>query len=507
METRRILRLHHEGKSKRFIAEYLGISRNTVTKYIDFYTISGLSYDEVNAMPNDQLDNLFSPQAVNIPERLADLQKLFPVFDQKLKRPGMTKKKLWTEYRANHPDGYSITQFCHYYNIWKKTSSPSLHMNHQAGDKMFIDFTGQKMNIVDKKTRERRTVEVFVAILGASQYTYVEATLSQKKEDFIKCCENALYYFGGVPEAIVPDNLKSAVVSANRYEPVLNEAFKDFADHYQTIVYPTRVRKPKDKSLVELAVKIIYGRIFAPLDKRVFYSLESLNSAILEKLTEHNNRLLTGKKVSRKMLFEQMEKNILKPLPSNRYQMKEFAMGTVYKNCHVYLARDKHYYSVPYYYLRKKVKIVFTQSQVDIYYNYHQIASHQRDRTPYQYTTVLDHLPEKHQHVLDQNPEKLINEADQIGTYTREIIIKILEEGSYPDQAFRSCSGIIRLSQKVGAKRVERACQRALEYHQHTYTIVKNILEKGLDKLSEDGIDEELRLPDHENIRGKYNYK
>lgn len=506
METRRILRLHESGKSKRFIAEYLGISRNTVTKYIDFYNVCGKSYEEIIELTDKQIDDMFEPQVKAMPEKLKVLKDLFPVIEQKLKRPGMTKQKAWEEYLRDHPDGYRSSQFCHYYNLWKRTSSVTMHMTHKAGDKMFIDFTGRKLSICDRVTGEKTPLEVFVAILGASQYTYVEAVGSQKKEDFIQCVENALHYFGGVPEAIVPDNLKSAVTSANRYEPVLNETFKDFADHYQTIVYPTRIRKPKDKSLVEGVVSIIYRRIFSILDKKTFYDLESLNLAILRELSAHNDTPLTGRKYSRRDLFEQMEKNVLNPLPARPYQMKEYALGTVYKNSHVYLAKDKHYYSVPYYYLRKKVKIIFNQDTVEIYYNYKMIATHDRDRTPNAYTTIIDHLPESHQYVKEINPEKLIKEADDIGVNTREMIIKILEEGNYPEQAYRSCSGVIGFVSKVGAIRVENACKRALDYGQHTYTVIKNILEKGLDRILDEDQDH-IILPDHKNIRGKQNYK
>ena len=329
---------------------------------------------------------------------------------------------------------------------------------------------------------------------------------ARNAEKAFNALENALHYFGGVPEAIVPDNLKSAVTTASRYEPILNETFKDFADHYQTIVYPTRIKKPKDKSLVEGVVRIIYQRIFAKLDKKTFQSLEGLNLAILKELSNHNNTVLTGRKFSRKDLFDQMERNILNPLPASPYQIKEYAMGTVYKNCHVYLPKDRHYYSVPYYYLRKKVKIIYTQESVEVYYKYRLIASHERDRTPNHYTTVVDHLPESHQYVKEINPEKLINKADEIGVNTRELIIKILEEGNYPDQAYRSCSGIISLSGKVGAVRVENACKRAIDYGQHTYTVVKNILAKGLDRIIDEDQDH-ISLPDHKNIRGKQNYK
>lgn len=506
METRRILRLHLQGKSLRFISEYLGISRNTVTKYVHFFRVCGVPFDDLLEFSDQQLDDLYKPPEKQVPAKLRVLQKLFPVLDQKLKRPGMTKQKLWEEYKHGHPEGYSSTQFYHYYNVWKKINSFTLHMTHQAGDKMFIDYTGHKMRIVDRKSGNKIPVEVFVAVLGASQYTYVEASMSQKKEDFISCVEHALQFYGGVPEAIVPDNLKSAVSTANRYEPVINETFKDFADHYQTIVYPTRIRKPKDKSLVENAVKIIYTRIFAPLDKKVFYDLESLNRAILEKLALHNEAVHTGKKISRKNLFEQMEKHVLKSLPGRPYQMKSIAIGTVYKNCHVYLPLDKHYYSVPYYYLRMKVKIVYSQQLVEIYHKYKLIATHERDRSPHQYTTVADHLPEKHQYMLDLSPEKLISDADAIGTNTRLMVMKILDNGSYPDQSFRSCAGIINLAKKVGTTRVENACKRALEYEQFSYTMVRTILERGLDRDT-DKERKNIKLPDHQNIRGKRNYK
>jgi transposase len=506
MEIRRILRLHHSGRSKRFIAEYLGLSRNTVNKYLDLFALSGYTYEELLKRSDQQLNKLFESKITTAPANLVELERLFPVIDRELKRPGMTKQMQWEAYYRTHPNGYKSTQFVRYYNLWKKSSSPSMHMNHKAGEMVFIDYAGHKMRIVDKITGKQTPVEVFLAVLGASQYTYIEASLSQKKDDFIRSSENTFLYFGGVSQAIVPDNLKSAVTKADRYEPKINEAFLDFAEHYGTVIYPARVRKPKDKALVENAVRIAYQRIFAPLSKKVFFSLESLNKAILEKLEEYNNTPLTRKGKSRRELFEEMEKQVLKPLPSSRYQIKQYAMGTVYKNCHVCLQKDGHYYSVPYYYLRKKVKIVYSQDDVKIFHNYNLIATHKRDRAMEGYTTVTEHLPEKHQYILNLSPEKLIDTADEIGTHTRELIIKILEEGRYPAAAFRSCSGVINLARKVGNIRVENACKRALDYKQHNYRIVNTILEKGLDKIT-DGSEDEIKLPDHKNIRGKRNYK
>ncbi len=371
---------------------------------------------------------------------------------------------------------------------------------------MFVDFAGKKLHVVDKKTGDRTAVEVFVAIMGASQYTYMEAAMSQKKEDFISCVENALYFYNGVPKSIVPDNLKSAVTKTNPYEPQLNEAFADFADHYDTIVFPARIRKPRDKSLVEGVIKILYHRVYVPLQSQTFHSLEQLNLAILRELDKHNKMPLTNKRYSRWDLFEQMEKNLLKPLPACYYQMKEYAVGTVYRHCHVYMPRDKHYYSVPHYYIGSKVKIVYTQSTVEIYSNYDLIASHDRDRAPHAYTTVPEHLTQNQKHYLDLNPENLLADAEKVGVYTSQFITQILEESKYPAKAYRSCSGVLQLVTKVGSMRVENACRRALEYGTHNYTIIKNILENNMDKFIDDDESQDP-LPSHKNIRGNKYYK
>lgn len=506
MELRRILRLQGQGKSDRFIAEYLGISRNTVSKYLGLLKVSGYTTDGLLSLNDEQLNNIVNPIVTTRPRKAVELENLFPVLDQKLRRAGITKQKVWEEYRKDHPEGYSFTQFRHYYNIWRNAKKPSLRMIHKPGDKMYIDYTGHKMRLVDKLNGKKTEVEIFVAVLGASQYTYIEASPSQRKEDFILSVENALHFFGGVPEAIVPDNLKSAVTKPNRYEPILNESFYYFAEHYATVIFPARVRKPKDKALAENAVGISYSRIFAPLDKKVFFTLESLNEAIWEKLEEYNATPLTNRESSRKELFEEFEKEALSPLPPARYDMRYSNPGTVHKNYHVYLREDKHYYSVPYQYLGKKVKVVYTQDLVEIYYNYKQLATHARDRSPQGFTTNTDHMPSKHQHFVNQSPERFIEKADEIGTYTRLMVMKILETSRYADAAYRSCSGLINLSRKVGNVRLENACRRALEFEVYNYKVVENILAKDLDKHQEP--DPKVKqLPKHNNIRGKKNYK
>jgi transposase len=258
-KVRKVITLHHQGKSKVFISKYLSLSRNTVKKYIAFYQLLNLSIADINQKSDDQLEDLFSnSKPVNLSPKIKAVFDFFPYMERELKKTGVTKQSMWEQYYSQHPDGLKSSQFCNYYLRWSKKVNPVMHMNHKAGDKMFVDYAGKTPHLVDKNTGQVIEVEFFVAILGASQYTYAEASLSQKKEDFIVSVENAMHYFKGVPAAVVPDNLKSAVTKSNRYEPTLNETFLDFADHYETTILPARAYRPRDKSLVEGAVKILY---------------------------------------------------------------------------------------------------------------------------------------------------------------------------------------------------------------------------------------------------------
>jgi transposase len=391
------------------------------------------------------------------------------------------------------------------YRQWLKQTNPSLHIEHKAGDKVYIDFAGKKLQIVDKATGEIKAVEVFVSVLGCSQLTYVEAVMSQKKEDFIQCIENAFWYYDGVPQVIVPDNLRTAVKKANLYESLLNETFEDFVLHYQTHALPARVRKPKDKSLVEGGVKIVYQRIYRYLRDQMFYSLEDLNKAIRDLLQTHNNRQFKGRDYSRLDIYNELEKQYMKPLPASKYEIRQYAVGTVHKNCHVYLSTDKHYYSVPYQYIGKKIKIKYTSKNLFVYYKYEEIAIHLRDKTRYGYTTVRSHLPAEHQFVTDWNPERFIKWAEAIGPNTSRLIQHMLNRKQYPEQNYKSCLGVLHLEKKAGQQRLENACLRALDYQMYNYSIVKRILEKGLDLLEEKQLD--IALPEHNNIRGNNYYK
>lgn len=505
-KIRQTLRLYTQGKSKMFIKEHTGLSRNTVKKYINLFVENKLTFEELSKLSDKDLDELFGFNPLAEPtERFKQLNECFPAISKELKRKGVTLEIVWKQYYQDHQEGYRFTQFCRHYNQWKKQVNPVMHIEHKAGDKMFIDYAGEKLQVVDIESGEVSDVEVFVAILGASQLTYVEATESQKKENFIPSCENAMAYFGGVPLAIVPDNLKSAVTKSDRYEPTLNETFADFAEHYGTTIMPARAYRPKDKSLVEGMVKIIYTRIYADISKETYYSLSHLNAAIRTALEDLNNGMLKGRDYSRRQQFEEIEKPVLQALPANRYEFKKHQMATVLKDGHVCLGIDKHYYSVPYRHIGKKVKIIYTKDQVEIFLEYTLIAAHDRMKGKYSYTTIRDHMASSHRYVADWSPEKFTNWAQNIGPDVKMLIEQILIKKQHPEQSYKSCIGILKFAQKVGNERLNRACGRALEYGLYNYKIVQNILEKNLDQSSPDDTNNN-DIPPHENIRGEGYY-
>jgi len=506
-KLRRVLQLYHQGKSKKFISEYLGLSRNTVDKYITQCLLLEKPIEEIIALSDLDLEKLLIAKPPPDPsQKQKDLNSFFPYMDKMLKKTGVTKAMMWQEYIALHGDGYRSSQFCEYYNRWSKRTNPVMHINHKAGDKMYVDYAGKTLEVVDKETGEVTEVQFFVAVLGASQYTYAEATPSQGKEDFITSVENALHFYEGVPAAIVPDNLKSAVTKSNRYEPTLNETFLDFAEHYNTTVLPARAYKPRDKSLVEGAVKILYTRIYSVIGKKTYHCLKELNKAIWEALEVHNRTKFSGRSYTRDDLFNEVEKQELIPLPQNRYEIKQMAHVTVMQNGHVCLSVDKHYYSVPYQYIRKKIKLLFTSKQVEVFYKYNRIAVHRRNRTRYSYTTIPEHMASTHKFMTDWTPQRFINWGESIGEPVKQLIIKVLEKRQHPEQAYKSCMGILSLEKKVGKERLINACIRALEYNLYNYKIVQSILEKNLDKLNGSSENEE-NLPDHHNIRGNKYYK
>lgn len=506
-KVREIIRLDQQcGLSQREIARALNVSRPVVAQYLADFRASGLKYEGIIDMADDRLLDLFSKKkAVSSDPRYQALAALFPTFGVCLKQKGQTLQNLWQQYIAEHPEGYSYSQFSFHYQVWREADSVTMHIEYKAGDKMLVDFTGGKLEVVDAATGKIQPVEVFVAILGASQYTYVEAVESQGKEDWIKANTHTLRYFGGVPGAIVSDCLKSAVSRADRYEPDINPEYADFARHYGTVILPARPGRSKDKALVENAVKIVYSRIFVHLRKRRFYSLEELNEAIRDLLDKHNQMMFQRLRVSRQQLFEQGEKDQLKPLPVEDYQPKKFCNPKVQFNYHVYLSEDRHYYSVPYRYVGKKVTVIYTSEGVEIFSGNVRIGFHRRDRRPGGYTTASEHMPSKHRYYAEATPQRILQWSEKAGESTHGFVQLLLEHKAHPEQGYKSSLGVLSLTKKYGRQRVDDACRRAMQFRYYSYRAVKNILKNGLDKVEEEP--ESLgKLPVHENLRGDSYY-
>ncbi|MFN0189537.1 MAG: IS21 family transposase [Bacteroidia bacterium] len=508
---REIIRMKESGLSNSHISKSLGKSRTTIVKYIRAIELSNLDNKDLLDLSDKDLFEFFeSPLELEKIDRtkiLEDLYAIFPHVERELKRVGVSRQLLWKEYKINQPNGPMYSQFCDHYNKWIDKSEGYMPINYKAGEKLFIDYAGKKLHIIHKETGKLKVVEVFVATLGASQYTYIECSLTQQIPDFIHSVQNSLYFFGGVPACIIPDNLKSAVTKANKYEPFINEQFACFSAHYDTSIMPTRSLKPKDKSLVEGAVNIVYRRIHAILRNKEFYSLEELNVAIKELLVEYNQTPFQKKTHSRFELFKEVEQAALKPLPTSKYELKEYKTATVQKNCHVIYSADKNYYSVPHAYIGKKVKLILSYHVVEIYHQEKRIAMHARTRVAYRYVTLKEHMPVNHTYKNDWSPEYFINWATRIGLSVKECIEKMLQRKQYPEQNYKSCLGILNFASKVGNERLNNACHRALHYDAIGYNQIKNILENCLDKQQgQENIPNSIS-EEHGNIRGAEYYQ
>lgn len=504
-KVKQIIKLYSQGIGKKKIGSRLCMSKNTVKHYLDVFYKLNTTCEDLLKLSDYELDKLFHPpHETLVNQKAQQLYDYFPEMERQLRKRGVTVAMLYKKYKVAHPETYADSAFYHYYRLWKKKVYPSMHIEHKAGDKMYIDFAGATLPYVDTDTGEIKNAQVFVAILGWSQYAYVEAIPNQTIEEFIAACENALHFYDGVPLGIVPDNLKSAVFKASRYEPIVNENFKTFADHYGAAVLPTRSRKPKDKAHVENMVKIAYQNIYANIPERSILPLNELNEEIRRYLQILNNAQLTGKEYSR---FDQwkMEKTLLQPLQETRYEMRKIKQVTVMKNGHVYLTEDQHYYSVPFELIGKKLNLQYSRSVVDIYYKYQVVATHKRLRSPHNYSTIATHMPPQHRYVTEWSPTFFMDQAKSIDTSVEYYISQVLAKKQHPEQAYKSCQGILSFSKRVGQARLIKACKRAHEIGYYNYKIIEDILKNNLDRYEEEPVVEPM--PTHENIRGGNYYQ
>ena len=504
---RKLLALTYESRlGLRDVAKLTGVSKTTISEYLVRFRRTGISYEQSRELTDTELLGLFETKKQEESEQYTELTSLFPEYAKRLKKRGMTKQLLWEEYRKTHPDGYRYSQFCHHFGIFLESGEVTMRQPHEPGDMAYLDYAGDRFPYYPNG--EERWAEIYVAVLGASQLSYVEASESQKQGDFVRSTERALRYFGGVPRALVPDNLKSAVLKASKYEPKINPLFDDFAEYYRTTIIPARAYKPKDKSLAETTVKLTYQRIFAPLYGRRFHSLSELNQAIAELLEAHNTRKLTKLEISRRQLFEEIEREALKTLPSEPYPMKSFESHKVAPDYHVILSEDKHYYSVPWQLKGELVKVIFDERNVAVYHNAVRVAQHRRTRKKGQYTTTSDHMPTHHQFFDSWSAEKFTSWAQSIGEETFQVVSRLLKEKQHEQQAYRSCLGILNLAQEVGSERLNWACRRALNYSRISYYDVREYLEEILrhEKVNESD-SQVLLFTHHKNLRDSAMYK
>ena len=501
MELRQLLLLKEKGESNRSCERLLSIHRNTINHYVRLFRASGLSYARLLEYDNKVLSELFPASKPLNTGRYSILAGYFSYFEKELKKPGCTREVLWREYLNKHTDGYGCSQFNEHLARWRNKVKASGKLIHKVGDKVYIDYTGKKMQITNKQTGELIDVEVFVGILPASQYTYVEASMSQKKEDFIISMNHCFEYFGGVPKAIVTDNLKSAVTKSSKYEAILNKSLKSLAVHYKTSINPTRSYSPQDKALVEGAVKLVYQRIFYPLSRMTFFSIEALNKAIREKLIEYNNYQMAQLETSRYKQFVDIEKPYLESLPPQPYELKEYKKAKVQKMGFVYLHEDKNYYSVPFRYIGQHVEVQYNSEDVEIYYNSQRIAIHKRNYRKGSYTKIDEHLSSSHKFYQDWSPNYFLSWAKKSGDYVEAYVGKLLQQASYPEIAYKQCLGVINLKSLYTPQRLDSACKMALNQSRHGYHIIKNILANKMD-LADQTTVTKPHITRHINIRG-----
>jgi transposase len=504
-KIRQILKLYSQRMGKKKIAVRLGMSKHTVKLYIDQYHAIKTTWEELSKLTDFELNKLFHPpEEILLNDRLKQLHDFFPAMEKQLRRRGMTVSRQFRDFKALHPEAYAETSFYFHYNQWRKKVSPAMHIEHKVGDKMYVDFAGATLPYVDTDTGEIKKAQVFVAILGWSQYAYVEAMQNQTAEEFIAACENALHYFKGVPSAIVPDNLKSAVFKASKYEPVVNENFKAFADHYGITILPARSRKPQDKAHVENMVKLSYQQIYTNIPEKEIVPLKELNGLIWQHLAALNDAMFTGKECSRTDQWL-MELSTLQPLPETGYEMRKIKQVTVTKFAHVYLIEDQHHYSVPYELIGKKLKMQYSRSKVELYNQYELVATHKRIRSRGNYSTEPSHMPPQHRYVTEWSPAFFMDKAKASDTVVEHYIREVLAKKQHPEQAYKSCMGILSFAKRVGNARLIKACKRAHEIGYYNYKIIEDILKNNLDKYDEDT--EPAPMPAHDNIRGGNYYQ
>ncbi len=504
-KIREVLRLSlADGLSRRQVGAATRLPYTTVADYLGRARAAGLSWPLPDGMDDGALEARLFASAALPPGPSRPLPDWVEVH-RELRRPGVTLQLLWLEHKAGHPDGYQYTQFCRHYRAWQRQLDVVMRQDHRAGEKLFVDYPGQTLPIVDPETGEITQAELFVAVLGASNYTYAEATASQALPDWTMAHVHAFEFFGGCPRIVVPDNLRSGVTRAHRYEPEINRTYAELAAHYGTAIIPARPYKPRDKAKVEAGVLVAERWILAALRNRTFFSLAEANAAIRERLAWLNERPFKKLEGSRASLFAELDAPALRALPARRYAYATWKQATVNIDYHV--EWERHWYSVPYQLVGQQTDVRASATTIEVFVRGRRVASHLRSSKPGRHTTESAHMPESHRRHLEWSPGRIVRWAGQSGPATGALVTAILESRPHPEQGYRSCLGILRLGRRYGPERLEAAAARALAIRTLSYRSVESILKRGLDRQP---------LPDaapasptrrHENVRGATYYE
>lgn len=504
-KIRELLRLKFEsGLSIRQIATSLRIGVGSVHDHLARVRVAELSWPLPEGLTEEQLEARLFPPPIN---RSADSRPLpdWKQLDTELKRKGVTLRLLWEEYRTASPDGLGYSQFCKSFSDFKGTLDPRMRQTHKAGEKLFVDYAGLTVPLIDRTTGEIHPVQIFVATLGASSYTFAEATMTQSVPDWIGSHNHAFAFFGGVTDILVCDNLKSGVTTPCRYEPDIQRTYEEMAAYYGTAILPARIVKARDKAKVEAGVQSVEERTLAPLRNRQFFSLAEINQAIAPLLAELNHRRMQGRDHSRADLFAQIDQPALKPLPVRPYEIGLWSRARVHIDYHI--AVNDRFYSVPYHLLKQEVEVRRSGAIVEIYHKGERVASHTLVAAKYGRSTQDAHMPESHKQYAGWTPERLLAWVANTGPCTRQVGETILSSHAHPQQGFRSCLGLIRLSNSYGAERTEAACRKALAMHAANYKVVKTILANNVDKQPDKPIEAPVPPVEHQNIRGADYYR
>jgi|SRR5579859_3338427 len=500
-KIREALRLKAAGLGNREIAASIGAGKTTVYEILARAEAAGLSWPLPEGIDEDELETtLYPPPTVELAER-RPVPNWREVHRELKRKRHVTLRLLWLEWKEVQPEGWGYTQFCLHYREWLACQDVVMRLTYVAGERMFVDFSGDTMEVVDAETGEITKAEIFVAVLGCSGLLYVEATRGQDLLSWTKAHEHAFSFYGGVAEVTVPDNLKAGVTKPCFYDPELNPTYAELAQHFGTVVLPTRVARPRDKAAVEAGVLVAERWVLAPLRNRRFFSLAELNEAIAVRLADVNTRPFRGEPASRRELFDELERAALRPLPPTAYEFAEWRKVTANIDYHVE-GPDRRYYSVPYRLVRQRLDMRVTATTIEIMKGGKRVASHRREHGRRRYITDPDHMPASHRAHAEWTPSRLISWAGTISKDTAVLAERMLESRPHPEHAYRACLGLMSLTRRYGNERVGAACARALALGTTSYSSVKSILAEGLDKVPLKPAEQLPAPPEHENLRG-----